>query len=161
MTDEDLLKKAAKAACAMPYLDLSGEPTGIYQHPLEPGLLRESSGGWNPLIDDGDALRLAVQLSMEFWIEGRTVNMKYIPERAVCNEYSELVGTDPYAATRRVIVRAAADETFKQHVRTAQEERFKVLQAMSNEDRAKHRVELAKRVSEQILKSDRAKLLDD
>lgn len=114
MTDLELLEFAAKAAGAMPSLDLSGEPTGIYQHPLEPGLLRASPGGWNPLIDDGDALRLAVQLSMEFWIEGRTVNMKYIQERAVCNEYFELVGTDPYAATRRAIVRAAAEIGRKQ-----------------------------------------------
>jgi hypothetical protein len=108
MTDRELLKLAAEAAGAVPSLDLSGEPKGTYKHPPETGIIRACTSGWNPLTDDGDALRLAVQLSMEFWIEGRTVNMKYIPERAVCNEHFELVGTDPYAATRRVIVRAAA-----------------------------------------------------
>ena len=49
---------------------------------------------WNPLTDDGDALRLAVKLGID------------ISEAQVC--YWDKVGNDPYAATRRAIVRAAA-----------------------------------------------------
>lgn len=46
---------------------------------------------WSPLTDDGDALRLAVKLRIE-----------------VCSKGMEAFG-DPYAATRRAIVRAAAE----------------------------------------------------
>jgi len=59
-------------------------------------------GYWNPLTDDGDALRLAVKLKMAV---------------SVCTDYTVMLscetrenhGTDPYAATRRAIVRAAAE----------------------------------------------------
>jgi hypothetical protein len=57
---------------------------------------------WNPLTDDGDALRLAVRLRM---------NVDW--ESADCvwcdNEGETVEGDDPYAATRRAIVRAAAE----------------------------------------------------
>ncbi len=49
------------------------------------------NGVWNPLTDDGDALRLAVKLRIEV--------------EAGWMVFSE----DPYAATRRAIVRAAAE----------------------------------------------------
>jgi len=48
---------------------------------------------WNPLDDDGDALRLAVKLKM--WTHSGMGCFQ-----------NEL---DPYAATRRAIVRAAAE----------------------------------------------------
>jgi hypothetical protein len=53
-------------------------------------------GYWNPLTDDGDALRLAVKLNL--W-------------EAVRNGYqhADSSDSDPYAATRRAIVRAAAE----------------------------------------------------
>jgi hypothetical protein len=50
---------------------------------------------WMPLADDGDALRLAVKLDL---FDAATLT--YEPE-----EYR----TDPYAATRRAITRAAAE----------------------------------------------------
>ena len=64
----------------------------------------ERFGPWNPLTDDGDALRLAVKLKLEIW-QGR--------EEALCGDnrnptIREPYGADPYAATRRAIVRAAA-----------------------------------------------------
>lgn len=57
---------------------------------------------WNPLTNDGDALRLAVKLRMAV---------------SVCQEYTAILDcktredheSDPYAATRRAIVRAAAE----------------------------------------------------
>lgn len=52
-----------------------------------------NSEGWNPLTDDGDALRLAVKL--------------HLLESSWLGDMSK--EADPYAATRRAIVRAAAE----------------------------------------------------
>lgn len=55
---------------------------------------------WNPLTDDGDALRLVVKLGIDvvFW------------EGFVTAEYErEMYKDDPYAAVRRAIVKAAAE----------------------------------------------------
>lgn len=91
MNDKDLLELAARAA-------------GIRCDLSEPSIITgarhqcffDADGyqfGWNPLESDGDALRLAVKI-------------KWVPSRV------EVVGLsmneDPYAATRRAIVRAAA-----------------------------------------------------
>lgn len=59
---------------------------------------------WNPLSDDGDALRLAVKLSIDllFMPEQELVYADGAPEEC---RFSD----DPYAATRRAIVRAAAE----------------------------------------------------
>lgn len=98
MTDRELLELAAKAA-------------GIDIHPDEKGLWLmtrfETWDEWNPLEDDGDALRLAVKLDIDIRQDGNTVEA-----------YGALAGQDifatersapnPYAATRRAIVRAAA-----------------------------------------------------
>lgn len=56
---------------------------------------------WNPLTDDGDALRLAVKLNMTL-----AAGMA----RSDAGEFLEfeMCATDPCAATRRAIVRAAA-----------------------------------------------------
>ncbi len=61
---------------------------------------------WNPLTDDGDALRLAVKLGIhitnslsEAWASTEKVTAIQIFDQ----------DTDPYAATRRAIVRAAAE----------------------------------------------------
>ena len=58
-------------------------------------------GHWNPLKDDGDALRLAVILKLDiyFFIGFGEVH---------CEEVDEPLSHDDYAATRRAIVRAAA-----------------------------------------------------
>jgi len=63
---------------------------------------------WNPLTDDGDALRLAVKLRrfpvIELWSDGRF--WVFMPAD---EENAEPFDDDPYAATRRAIVRAAAE----------------------------------------------------
>jgi hypothetical protein len=65
---------------------------------------------WNPLTDDEDALRLAVKLEIEPRQAPNMASALFPVESpirfAVCNENH---GDDPYAATRRAIVRAAAE----------------------------------------------------
>lgn len=58
---------------------------------------------WNPLSDDGDALRLAVSLfqDIHFWYFDCSVS--------VGNNLRIVCGDDPCAATRLAIVRAAAE----------------------------------------------------
>jgi len=60
---------------------------------------------WNPLTDDGDALRLAVKLRMDVkqW-NSLVIAVKAWNSHAEENTFTQC----PYAATRRAIVRAAA-----------------------------------------------------
>ena len=66
--------------------------------------------GWNPLTDDGDALRLAVKLGLQ--ITPGTYNKEeataYRSGNAEAREYVHYLH-DINAATRRAIVRAAAE----------------------------------------------------
>ena len=91
MTDQELLTMAAKAAG---YMTLTNGQT----YSPEAG-----NFDWNPLTDDGDALRLAVQLfrDIHFWYFENSVS--------VGNELRVVCGDDPCAATRLAIVRAAAE----------------------------------------------------
>ena len=63
---------------------------------------------WNPLTDDGDALRLAVklQLLINIDIDGALVEMQVKDDNAWASEFAH--DGDLYAATRRAVVRAAA-----------------------------------------------------
>lgn len=63
---------------------------------LEEAKMRIEFNQWNPLEDDGDALRLAVKLGMF---------MRQLVREIPRSEYV----ADPYAATRRAITRAAAE----------------------------------------------------
>jgi hypothetical protein len=67
-------------------------------------------GIWNPLIDDGDALRLAVKLQMSLALGPRRVQA-CTPVGSLRGEFfqEDISNADPYAATRRAIVRAAAE----------------------------------------------------
>ena len=60
---------------------------------------------WNPLTDDGDALRLAVKIGMELDIYEPRIAVRTNIGSKVLEEFKD----DPYAATRRAIVRAAAE----------------------------------------------------
>ena len=59
---------------------------------------------FNPLTDDGDALRLAVKL-------GLVINCRHVQAlvETTNDKFWEPQDNDPYAATRRAIVRAAAE----------------------------------------------------
>jgi hypothetical protein len=73
------------------------------------GLWTNTTTHWNPLKDDGDALRLAVKLDMQVWRgKGPTV-CGMPPSGDFWKRLNEPLGDDPYAATRRAIVRAAAE----------------------------------------------------
>jgi len=64
--------------------------------------------GFSPLTDDGDALRLAVKLELDVCQDGNIVDVHgALDGRDI---YATEVGApDAYAATRRAIVRAAAE----------------------------------------------------
>ncbi len=97
MTDRELLELAAKAAgieCWRTFID---EKWGS-------GFLMAGKL-WNPLTDDGDALRLAVQLELD--IEIYKTSTHVYDDRSE-KTFEEDHDGDPYAATRRAIVRAAA-----------------------------------------------------
>ena len=103
MSDKELLELAAKAAG----IDWFDEPAAKNGR----GLHMKSGPFWNPLIYDGDALRLAVKLhiNIEIWNVDNLVraNIYIIHRGHGC--FQERYTTDPYAATRRAIVRAAAE----------------------------------------------------
>ncbi len=65
---------------------------------------------WNPLTDDGDALRLAVKLGIDltFYLNAQG-NGPWVEAATDDDASDELLQADPYAATRRAIVRAAAE----------------------------------------------------
>ncbi len=101
MTDREMLELAAKAAG----IDVRwiAECQDYYEH--RPHMLPGYWDKWNPLTDDGDALRLAVKLNMTIYHTSVGVSASEPGGRSML----ELNGTDPYAATRRAIVRAAAE----------------------------------------------------
>ena len=100
MTDRELLELAAKAAGFLNF-DYASPESGIC---VELGSKRGAiTSYWNPLTDDGDALRLAVKLQIEVGVEEVAYPI-FSTYYNLCFTYD----TDPYAATRRAIVRAAA-----------------------------------------------------
>lgn len=115
-TDRELLEMAAKAAG----IQIDGNVNDWIAQPGIKGggfLIANDRGGqssWNPLTDDGDALRLAVTLHLSLvdyknadHAERRT-SVKVWEGHDSFLFQQELHGEDPLAATRRAIVRAAA-----------------------------------------------------
>lgn len=108
MSDRELLELAAKAAGLTDYewddgsasmvkcvvRIIQGDDTTTYE------ILR-----WNPRTDDGDALRLAVKLGIG--LAGSESHV-WACKLDICDIH-EPIGSDPCAATRRAIVRAAAE----------------------------------------------------
>lgn len=100
-TDKELLEFAANAAGIV----IAVEPFFDEEHGIE----TSEGWAWNPLTDDGDALRLAVKLQI---IVGRYDN--YVNASPLHDGAKEVViwnhnEKDPYKATRRAIVLAAAE----------------------------------------------------
>lgn len=104
MTDRELLELAAKAAGGLIYVD-------------ELGWIAQDADGnrgawWNPLIDDGDALRLAVRLVID--ISPSDVGVQcWVPDKNQAASSESWCwppeNADRAFATRRAIVRAAAE----------------------------------------------------
>lgn len=103
MTDRELLERAAKAVGNVFYIE-----QGFVEREQFANGLCISTRKWNPLTDDGDALRLAVKLDIAIYPtdhEEKPSAQAYWPNSQGA---SVSHGNDPYAATRRAIVRAAA-----------------------------------------------------
>jgi hypothetical protein len=100
MTDRELLELAAKAAG----IELGGWSEDL--HAFWKG--RTGDATWNPLTDDGDALRLTVKLRIELEFGSDFVNTGRSQNLGEWHLAQEKL-SDPYAATRRAIVRAAAE----------------------------------------------------
>lgn len=105
MNDKELLELAAKAAGGLVYVE-------------EMGWIHEDADGnrgawWHPLDDDGDALRLAVKLNFDLWNSDncKSISAGVFPDDDIFKAklHTEWKNTDSYAATRRAIVRAAAE----------------------------------------------------
>lgn len=95
MTDKELLEFAAKAA-GMGYADKDDKWISF------------APDNWNPLTDDGDALRLAVKLNVDVEIFS-DITTVWLQIGCGYSEITQPHDGDPYAATRRAIVRAAAE----------------------------------------------------
>ena len=102
MTDKELLELAAKAA-GIKIIRITDTGMPLIHGKDENGKHWDS---WNPLTDDGDALRLAVKLRMMVDVGGGGLCTADI--EALESSVNEIATPDPYAATRRAIVRAAA-----------------------------------------------------
>jgi hypothetical protein len=90
MPDRELLELAAKAAGVVGFWVDAGSNVGSDSEPVI----------WNPLTDDGDALRLAVKLDLTVMIGAvRDVSGRLFLDKS----------EDDLEATRRAIVRAAAE----------------------------------------------------
>lgn len=106
MTDVEMLKLAAKAA-GLQWLAAKADEG------LLVGTTCDDSRIWNPLTDDSDAFRLAVKLQMSTDIGATEISVCWWfydeQGRGLAAVY-EPVSDDLAAATRRAIVRAAAEE---------------------------------------------------
>jgi hypothetical protein len=104
MNDRELLELAAEAA-GIELSDWSSSENGFIRYHFVTRHI------WNPLTNDGDALRLAVKLHL---IVGAYETYTSVFQTSAPTPSKEIVcwygkdNLDPYAATRRAIVRAAA-----------------------------------------------------
>ena len=113
MTDRELLELAAKAA-GIKFSEIGG---GARYAP-QPGIMQPYVP-WNPLTDDGDALRLAVKLGLHarqfpilddvFVSSLGMVEVWRVDDDDPLHVEFLRSGEDRLAATRRAIVRAAAE----------------------------------------------------
>ena len=124
MSDKEMLELAAKAAG----LRVGFEPDGKHRgrHDLYWSIVHhqlvwhgKSTGSeyprpifWNPIADDGDAMRLMVRLRLEPRFLDNSHSNGAEPSRVTLHNVAGIVENidgDPLAATRRAIVRAAAE----------------------------------------------------
>jgi hypothetical protein len=112
MTDKDLLELAAKAAGvrvpplnAFPWHGIDNG--GIWTNTSAVGHLepKKRKYTWAPLTDDGAALRLAVNLLFEIDMGRGCIAIRHSTGIKILKAFN----LDPYAATRRAIVMAAAE----------------------------------------------------
>ena len=68
--------------------------------------IRENNHKWNPLTNDGDAFRLAVDMGLLIEINKRMLGDTFVSSERY--DLIEIHNDNPHAATRLAIVRAAA-----------------------------------------------------
>lgn len=102
MNDKELLEMAAKAAGIElgEWYDSSNAFIHVISH---------KSPWWNPLTDDGDALRLAVSLGLCIMFDRDSVQVSSSDGGEYCTAFSLETANSSEGATRRAIVRAAAE----------------------------------------------------
>jgi hypothetical protein len=113
MTDQELLELAAKAAG----LNVKAQSVNVDDRWI--GLIvgekhTKEKKFWNPLTDDGDAFRLAVKLGFFIYqikVDDQKITVvewdfDHVGKTMI---FDEMHKDDPYAATRRAIVKAAAE----------------------------------------------------
>ena len=115
MTDREMLELAARAAGLKEFTEINGR---FAVRTRFTGM--QDWSPWNPLTDDGDALRLAVKLGlhvMQYPIYDEPKHSAIAKKSArllddTCVDTCvgiEVYDSDPYAATRLAITRAAAE----------------------------------------------------
>jgi hypothetical protein len=97
-TDRELLELAAKAAGISDPSGVRSDGAWWWYNSTMDG----QGAAWNPLTDDGDALRLAVSLRMDLNINDGECDV-FTPD-----SFYHGRGEDTLETTRRAIVRAAA-----------------------------------------------------
>ena len=112
MTDKDLLRFASKAAnVGLIY----NEGQGRWHLPML--LCDDLPTYWDPLTDDGDAFRLAVALNLDIFqdsVSHMRNTVEVVANDNINPDYDDYFSTmevrspDPLAATRRAIVKTAA-----------------------------------------------------
>lgn len=101
-TDQELLELAAKVAGIK-----LADPVNSHIPSGGVWIVEEQSNRdrvWDPLNNDGDALRLAIDLNIEFRNMGHVMAAS-----SAAGQFTQYADGDPYSATRRAIVRAAAE----------------------------------------------------
>lgn len=104
MRDQELLELAAKAEDREPPVDANGVWSAWVGS-------MENGHWWNPLDDDGDALRLAMKLSISIDVSGMFVHADCRHCENDLGYFEENIARNDgciFRATRRAIVRAAA-----------------------------------------------------
>lgn len=113
-TDRELIELAAKAAGLRINAPRQSERDAVVDPKKASLWLSDGTTGWNPLVHDSDALRLAVKLKMFLDLENCNAANSNDPVTLwFGGGNDEHAGVshdecDPNAATRRAIVRAAA-----------------------------------------------------
>jgi len=103
MTDKELLELAAKAAG---YIPVGESEEGNFLVSMDGN---KTYGVWNPLDSDAQALRLAVKLEIYAIVAADLGVVSARIRNGARMSWRENINDDPYAATRRAIVRAAAE----------------------------------------------------
>ena len=102
LTDKEMLALSAKAADY--HFEWGAQPMIL----AEPADFERPWRLWNPLTDDGDALRLAVKCDIYFMVVREQGHIAARIRNGPRSYWNVQIGGDEFAATRRAIVRAAA-----------------------------------------------------